>query len=371
MFFDILRPMKTIMTFLSCLSFSLLAQTEPFFTESGQAFSFKDQEDIAFDPRGKFSTNSVLIVRDQTILYERYANGFDKEKPHRLWSMTKSLSSLLVGMRLKDLDLTPERPISADLPTLSSYFKDQITVRHLLHMSSGLNWNEFYERNPFQSDVIEMLYLSKDMGKFVASKESIAAPGTRFHYSSGETNLLMDWFKKTFKNDFQAHDLYPQKRLFDPLEVKDATWEQDASGTFVGSSYAYMSPRSLAKIGLLVLNEGKWPLKESEEQSQLVDPLYLKDSFKLAPSVCQTNLSNLMKGSSYGQHWWLNKACPGKEKPFDKVSEDIILAYGHHGQTLVLFPKHNVVAIRFGADKEGTFSRYKWITSISKELNND
>lgn len=326
---------------------------------SQAALSLKQQEDLAFY-QGQWRTNTVLILRDNEVVYEKYAPGFERDKPQRLWSITKSLSSLLIGIRLNELNLGPNEKVKRILNELKTPYP--LTVRHLLQMSSGLKWNEFYESNPFQSDVVAMLYEKKDMGLFTARKPSLLPPGQRFAYSSGETNLLMKWFHDTFDLK-EKHDLYPWEKLFHPLGIQTATWEQDQSGTFVGSSYAYMSARDLAKIGQLVLQGGQWG------EEKILPQRYLSESLKNAPVVCSTPFPKESKGASYGFHWWLNRSCSQRKRPYPDLPEDLILALGHHGQTLAIFPTQKLIAIRFGADKKKRFPRGKWLKSVLEGIN--
>ncbi len=336
------------------------------FFQSLFSMNLPQQESLAFS-RGDWSTNAVYIMKDGQLLYEKYDNGFNEEKPHRLWSVTKSLSSLLIGMRLEELSLPLHEPIKNKITELKSQFP--ITVKHLLQMSSGLKWNEYYESNPFQSDVVAMLYLKEDMGSFTAKKPSLNPPGLHFSYSSGETNLLMYWFRKTFK-DREAHDNYPWKKLFEPMGIQSATWEQDRSGTFVGSSYGYMTAKDLAKIGQLILQGGSWKVQGEEEAREIpiLSSSFLKESFRNAPAVCSTSYSSAKKNPSYGFHWWLNHDCIQKKRPYPNLPEDLIMALGHHGQVLAIFPSQKLVAVRFGADKKARFPLNEWLETLYKEV---
>jgi CubicO group peptidase (beta-lactamase class C family) len=95
-----------------------------------------------------------------------------------------------------------------------------------------------------------------DMPAFVASHQGEATPGSRFRYSSGDSNVLSAALKGMV--GAKAYADYPWTALFEPLGITSAVWETDASGTFVGSSYAYMTARDLARVGLLMQRDGRW-----------------------------------------------------------------------------------------------------------------
>jgi CubicO group peptidase (beta-lactamase class C family) len=361
----------------------------PFIELSSPSSRWQEVEKFAFSPQNysgseeirKWQTNAVLIIKDDRILYENYAHGFTKESPHRLWSVTKSLAAALIGKRLNEIGLSLDDEAARFLPALRQGLKKKITFRHLLQMSSGLQWNEFYETNPFSSHVVDMLYINnfKDMGALTASRPMIHHPGLYFNYSSGETNLLMKILQQTFE-DQKAYDNYPWEALFTPLGIEQATWEQDGSGVFVGSSYGFMKARDLARFGRLMLTEGQWSSSPMEEENtkdekkkqaiiQVLPKDFVRQTFQQAPSTCQTVKKGRANRQTYGLHWWLNRECPNKKVRFyPDLPQDLRMALGHHGQMLVLFPKENAIVVRFGADKKARFNANAWLKLIYQEL---
>jgi len=335
-------------------------------TESTSSFErqMAAQESIAFSTKEKWSTNAVLIIKNKTIVFERYDNGFELDTPQRLWSISKSISSALIGMRWKELNLGLNDPISTYYPQLKDNSPKPISIKNLLHMSSGIDWNEGYESNPLKSDVVRILYSDKraDMATYKASLPSRSLPGQRFYYSSGETNLLMGALSKTFQ-DPKEHEVYPWAKLFNPLGMTDVTWERDGSGTFIGSSYIFMKARDLARFSLLYLQKGLWKEKE------ILDKDYIRDSLIPGPASCLTHQKSETQFFSYGHHWWLNKKCSTKERSaFVKLPGSTFLALGHHGQTLAIFPELGAIVIRFGADKDGNFDRELWLNEVFNSL---
>ncbi len=328
--------------------------------------SFNTQEKVIFND-SSLDTRSVLIYQNDEIVYERYSDVTSAQKPHRLWSMSKSISSLLIGVRIQEGKLKLSDTLTKFYPQVSpSPHKSQITIENLLSMESGIDFQEVYEENPFKSDVIRMLYLkeNKDMANYVVGLEQKYPPGTHFYYSSGETNLLMGCLKKTFSS-VEEYQNYPWDQLFGPLNITSAHWEADESGTFVGSSYIFMTPRDLLKIGKLVLDRGK--IKDK----QLVSEEYLTRSFIPSSASCKTKLESPTSAHSYGYSWWLNAPCqerPQYKKAMKKLPDNLILALGHHGQTMAIFPDLKAVAIRFGADKKGHLNRELWLEEVYENL---
>lgn len=330
--------------------------------------SWQSISDYAFSPAHKWQTNGVVIIKDDHILFEKYAHGFEANTPHRVWSISKSFTSALIGIRWQQLGWSFNKFAHELLNELKGPIKDQITMRHLLTMSSGLDWNEFYEKNPFQSHVVDMLYINnyKDMGLFTAKRPMKRYPGTFFNYSSGETNLIMRLLKQTFEEE-QNYETFPWKELFNPLGITSATWEQDLANVYVGSSYLFMNARDLARFGRLYLNKGKW--QENSEITQIVSERFVRESLKTSPAVCQTYKSGLQDLYTYGFQWWLNRECPNKKKRiYPELPQDVFMALGHHGQMLVVIPSENAIVVRFGADKKKRFPKEKWMAMVYKAL---
>jgi len=344
---------------------------------------FSEQEQMSFNIQNQEATpntRSILIIKSDVIVYERYSHETSITKAHRLWSMSKSIASLLIGRRIFEDKMALKDPLSKYYPHLSyDREKASISLENLLTMTSGIDWKEIYEENPFASDVIKMLYLgqNKDMPKYVLSKNQKYPPGYHFYYSSGETNLLMGALKESFPS-LEEYKKYPWQSLFTPLGITSAQWETDEANTFVGSSYLYMSARDLAKIALFILHDGILPLNPNSNDTKettptrLISSEYLAQSFRPVSASCTTQTDPSSPPYSYGLSWWLNAPCKEREesqkKAFSQLPDNLILALGHHGQTLAIFPSEQALAIRFGADKDKKFDREKWLEAVYKGL---
>jgi CubicO group peptidase (beta-lactamase class C family) len=324
---------------------------------------FKELENWAF-AEGGHRTDALLLIANGRLAFERYGTGFSPDQPHRIWSCSKSFVSTLFGIAFKKKLLSPDDKVIDFYPQIVKGSGKNMTLRHLLQMSSGLDWNEGYESSPFKSDVIKMLYTTafNDMATFAAKKDQIAAPGERFNYSSGETNLLMGILRMRLGNEYNKR--FAWEELFDKIGITTATWEHDQAGTFVGSSYLYMSARDFARLGYLWMRGGKWG------DEILLDPDYINEALTPAPAFAKTTLNGFENRENHGMHWWLNRENPEKNlpRPFPEAPEDTFLAEGHHGQTLIVIPSENIILVRLASDKNGQLPRPELITRLMKAI---
>ena len=221
----------------------------------------KALEDYAFVPRDDearegIRTDALLVIRDGRLVYERYAGATGPQTPHLIWSASKSLLAVLLGVAYGEGRFQLQDPAAKYYPTLQQH--PAITLEHLLHWASGLDWQEDYEYAPLNSSVVAMLYTRghRDMAAFTAQRAASSPPGQDFRYSSGDSNLLAASLRGMV--GAEKYPDYPWQALFDPLGITQAVWERDAAGTFVASSYLYLTARDLARVGLLMQREGRW-----------------------------------------------------------------------------------------------------------------
>ena len=253
-----------------------------------------------------FETDGLVIIRNGRLVFERYENGYAFDKPHRIWSISKSVSNAVVGAAIKSGHIRLKDLIASQYPEMAKHeWKRKISVKNLLHMSSGLKWVEGYENRIANSDVLKILYGDeyKDMADYVSRLPAKCQPDECFNYSSGETNLLMGYLKKVLGENY---NLFPWTHLFYKIGITSATWEQDGSGTFVGSSFVLMTPRDLAKFGLLYLRGGK------TNTEQVIPRKFIDWSLQLAPAFNRTELPADRNKNGFGAHWWLNSEIPRK-----------------------------------------------------------
>ncbi|MTI02392.1 serine hydrolase [Roseibium sp. RKSG952] len=281
---------------------------------------------------------AVVVVRNGRIVAEAYADGFDENTPLLGWSMTKTVTAGLIGTLIKSGRMSLDDTLIDSYPDWSQDNRKDITVRDMLAMSSGLQWNEEYGD---VSDVTRMLYLNDDMVGFASGRDAGAEIGTEFNYSSGTSTMLSRvWQDKLDKDSLS----YPRDALFKPLGMTSVVFETDTDDTFVGSSYMYATARDWARFGQLLLQNGEW------EDQQLLPEGYTDWMFE--PVEVSDNL--------YGKgHLWLE--APGGYPPF----EDSVWLQGHDGQFIGVFPSHDMVVVRLGL----TPSRLEYSSlPLAKEL---
>ncbi len=155
--------------------------------EAFERYAFPRRDDVR---RKGVRTDAVVVVRDGRLVYERYAGPSRAETPHLTWSVSKSLLATLLGIAQGERRVVAgDRIVELEAPLARH---PEVTLRHLLNWSSGLDWQEDYEFAPLKSSVVAMLYTRgrDDMAGFVASTPVARQPGRRFRYSSGDSNVL-------------------------------------------------------------------------------------------------------------------------------------------------------------------------------------
>jgi CubicO group peptidase (beta-lactamase class C family) len=284
----------------------------------------------AFDTKGVINkrTRSLLVIYKDKIIAEKYETGFNKDSKLLGWSMTKSITATLFGILEKQGKFDINKP--APIPEWQNDARKEITTNDLLHMNSGLAWEESYDKI---CDATQMLFQSANMGRVQLEKEKAYEPNTHWNYSSGTTNLL----SYILRNQFKTHQEYLNfwyAALIDKIGMQSMIVETDMAGNYVGSSYGWATTRDWAKFGLLYLHKGNW------NGEQLFDESWAK--YVATP----TNTSN----GVYGAHFWLNAG--GK---FPDAPKDLYSASGFQGQKVFIIPSRDMVIVRLGLTDESQF----------------
>ncbi len=313
------------------------ARTAALATLENYAFPARDETE-----RKGVRTDALLVIRNGQVIYERYAGETTAATPHLTWSISKSVMASVLGVAFGEGRFQLDDPVAKFYPPMLAH--PDIKLRDLLHWASGLDWQEDYEYAPLNSSVVAMLYTRgrSDMARFAAGHRRGQAPGTSFLYSSGDSNLLSAALKTIV--GAQAYADSPWTALFEPLGILSAVWETDGVGTFVGSSYAYMTARDLARVGLLMQREGRW------NDRQLLPEAWVK--FVLTPFAGL----NVNPGAEIpGGQWWLNRTLEGASGPWPDAPPDTFAALGHWGQALYVIPSAGLVIVRYADDRDGSY----------------
>ena len=279
----------------------------------------------------QYKSIAFLVIKDTCILHESYWDHYSEKSQSSSFSMAKSIVSLLVGIAIDEgLIESVNDPVSKYI----SEFKDkkyQISIRDLLTMSSGLEWDENYF-NPFS--VTTKAYYGKDLNKLVLKSKSIEKPANQFKYITANPQLLSIILKKVTGKSISE---YASEKLWKPLGAENiATWSLDSEN---GDEKAFCcfnsNARDFAKLGQLILNKGDWKGK------QIISEGYLQES--LSPALYLKDHNNTPV-DFYGYQWWIAK--------YKNLT--IYYARGILGQYIVSIPEKNMVIVRLGhkRDKE-------------------
>ncbi len=281
---------------------------------------------IEKDPRAFFKNVESMIVFSQgSIRFEKYYNGFNKDSLHQLQSQTKSIMALLTGIAIdKGFIRSENEPVSSYFP---GYFagkddlKASITIKDLLTMSAGLEWEELIPLTDPGNDNINM-YNSGNWLNYAVTRPSVKKPFTEFEYNSGLPMIVAGIIEKASKmklDDFAA------KYLFEPLKITKYRWLKDRTGFCHAGGGLSMKPADMMKIGMLVMNNGNW------ENKQLIPEVWIK---KCTDSYFPTSIEN----STYGYFWWIRQM-----RINDNKTTKVISAEGAGGQKLYIFPEYRLI----------------------------
>ncbi|MCW7506400.1 serine hydrolase domain-containing protein [Leptospira levettii] len=257
---------------------------------------------------------------------------FDSNTLHDVRSVSKTVVSLLFGIAIdkKIID-------GVDVPVLSYYPELQIpkndpkqiiTWKHLLTMSSGLDWEEWRYGFLF-SDETRLLW-KKDLTQFFFDRDLIHTPGTIFNYNGGGTSVLSDILTK--KTNKSLKEL-AKEWLFTPLEIHNFEWVEDRNGRALAHAGLRLRPRDMLKLGRFVLNGGNWKGK------QIVSKQWLDDSLKKQINSQVKIFRKDGKSLFYGYQWWLGETILEEKKiPWS-------VALGNGGQLIFAFPSMDMVIV--------------------------
>ncbi len=272
---------------------------------------------------------SLLILKDKKLVLEEYFYGYDRAQLHDIHSCTKSITSLLLGITLdRHKKLNVDQPVFNFFPQydlLKTPEKEKIKLKHVLTMTAGFGeLDDFEGSNP------------EDLIKNILSLPLISAPGEKFKYSGECTNIL-GGIIYTLEN--KQADEFAKEVLFNKLGISKFYWERE-NGILGCDAGLHMYPRDMAKVGLLVLNNGKW------NDEQIVPEVWITMSTK--PYVSESEFFD------YGFQWWYrskqNKPWWNNPMHGGKTEHDIALALGYAGQYIMIIKDLNMVIVTTSSD---------------------
>ena len=281
---------------------------------------------------GLNNMDSLLVTRHGRIVLEATYAPFRAGLKHRINSATKAVISTLVAMAMRDgkLDSTDRKVVEffADRTIANlDERKKAITIRHLLDMTSGLEWAEGLDG--FRS--FFAMERSPDWQQFVLDQSMSTVPGTLFYYDSGNSHLLSAILTKVTGKS--ALD-YARETLFGPLGINDVMWRGDPQGISGGGAGLYMHPRDMAKIGYLYLRGGVW------EGKQILPASWIEGVRKADVDMREP----WAKALRYGSQFWV------------MPDSDAYMAVGYDRQLIVVMPKLDIVAVMTGSARFSTMN---------------
>ncbi len=274
---------------------------------------------------GRFEgINSILIVKNGAIVHEVYFEGYERESLQTIYSITKSVTSGLIGIAIDNGVIDGvDQTIEELLPEYAKDIKDErlrdVTLEQILTLTSGLEWDEksfpYDDRRNSEYHQVR----SRDWVKYVLERPIRDEPGTRYIYNTGSVHLLSAIIKS--RSGLYANE-FAEKVLFEPLGITRYDWNTDPKGyPCTGGTHGglELGTRDVAKFGMLYLRDGKWNGK------QVISADWVRES--------TTKHVTAFDNTDFGYLWWLIKL---------KISDtpiDIIYGAGFGGQSLALVPK--------------------------------
>lgn len=313
----------------------------------------------AGDPQAA-NTRAVAIIHNGRALVLQTAPGFGPDTALHGWSMTKTVLGMLSYKLAQGNNLDFTTPVvdafaGARAPDwVASWRRDArktITVADLMYMRDGLASQEEYA--PWGS-VPRMLWGQRDTAAFAAAVKPEAAPAQRWRYLSHTANMLAAVDRAQFGSDAEYWS-YPRRALFDPIGARTATLETDAAGNWVGSSYLWASVGDWARLGQLMLQDGRW-------DGQQVLPAGWW-AFAATPATAQGD------GQGYGaQTWRIADAQAGRCRA-SGLPPDTLAMSGHWGQVLAMVPSRDAVIVRLGwTFRGGQFDSCSFLAQVLDSL---
>lgn len=326
--------------------------------------------------------SAAIVIQNDTIIFEHYSGGWDRNSQSCIFSVTKTITSMLCGIALKEGHIkSVNDPVTEYIPELKEAdpMFSQLKIEHLLDMTAGLKFNENYSWNPFSK--IARLYMGNNTLKVLKSLKFSNTPGENFSYDSATTAILGLVIERTTG---QSYAEYLSDKVWKPLGMeKDALIGLDSKKYHVAKSFAGLTTnvRDLARIGRLFLNNG------NIDGVQILDSTYVQRCF----TTHDPGIVGKAKGRySYSWYWGLLDSYYNGERQYERryfqtheeleeyyntksVKTPYMIwrtsagyfavmhngghwAFGLYGQVLYVNPEKNMIGVFLGADRVKDFN---------------
>ncbi len=271
-------------------------------------------------------TVAFLVLKHDSLVYEWYANGYSDSSYTNPFSATKSVVGILTGIALKEGKITSlDEPVANYLPEYCDTKRENITIKHLLTMSSGMN---YYDQalNPFGP--VAQLYYGRNMREFINKLQAEKPAGSEWRYKNSDTEVLSIELRIAVGMNISD---YASEKLWKPIGAeRDAKWIIDDQKEAVEKAYCclYTNARDLAKVGMLYKHHG------NANGMQILDSSYVSEA--LTPVHLPNGEKEGRPQKHYGYSWWMHN-----------VDEDFHMD-GLKGQYVIVLPKDDIVIVRLG-----------------------
>lgn len=271
---------------------------------------------------------SFLVIKNNALVFEKYYNGANRFHSNNIHSASKSILGAAIGAAIQDghitgIDQKVHQFLAPEFKGIDEKEKYQIRIKDLLNMRGGLSWweniSEFY------------IETRKNWVKAILEFSVDENPGKEFHYNTGLTHILSAALSRATKSNTCQ---YIHDRIFKPLGIKAEHWGRDPMGVYSGGYNVYLTPREMAKFGMLFANGGMW------EGQQILPKAWTDQAMKR-----QVNAGD---GYGYGYLWWTKRI----------KGHDVAIAWGHGGQFIYVVKSLNLVMVTTANTRDylGTFS---------------
>jgi len=289
--------------------------------------SVKSTEELS-QAHKDWGTIAYVIIKNDSIWFEQYNDGFNEDSKSNSFSMAKSYVSGLMFKAIQDGYIKSlNQPVCDFLPAFCEGTAVKMTVGDLSSMASGTNWDEAYY-SPLS--ITTRAYFDDDLAKVMNGLKMETEPGQAFKYASGDTQMLAMVIEKATGK--KLYD-YFQTSLWSPLGSENETlWQVDSEEHDLVKAYCCIASnaKDFARYGKLFKDYGKW------NGQQIIDSSYVAMSIK----------PRFKESPEYGYGWWLHH----------QLGKDFFMMRGHLGQYVIVQPEDNVIIVRLGHQKSPNLS---------------
>lgn len=321
------------------ISFRTLQKNSGFFgLDSSKIFELINR----IEDRTYPELHSLLILKDDSLIIERYFNGYKRQYLHILQSVTKSFTSAMIGIALErgllksiDAKILDFFPQYTNIENMNGW-KREIKIKDLLTMRSGTDYSEGFPNSPHD----QLNKLKRGWDIFYLNRPMLGEPGTNFNYDSGGVILL----SAILKSIYGSHaDVFADQYLFPNLEITKKVWYKNEEGhPHTGGGLSLM-PIDMIKLGMLYLHKGMWKGK------QVVPESWVNKSFEMHVNLEPVFRDPYIRG--YGYLWWILK--PATKS---RTNQYVYAAMGALGQYIFVIPEYNmVVAVTGGTSSDANY----------------